>query len=87
MACGLVRFMLNNRIHSESPYSAFELMFGSRDAEFFRLPDKESGEWHPDSLTSLNENLKVLRELTDKFQKELIAERKMRNAPAENRNE
>ena len=38
-------------------------------------------------LTSLNENLKVLRELTDKFQKELIAERKMGNAPAENRNE
>ena len=37
---GLVRFMLNNRRHSESPYSAFELMFGSRDAEFFRLPDK-----------------------------------------------
>ena len=84
---GLIRFMLNNRRHSESPYSAFELMFGSRDAEFFRLPDKESGDWHLDWLTSLNENLKVLRELTDKFQKELIAERKMGNAPAENRNE
>ena len=84
---GLIKFMLNNRRHSESPYSAFELMFGSRDAEFFRLPDKESGDWHLDWLTSLNENLKVLRELTDKFQKELIAERKMGNAPAENRNE
>jgi len=84
---GLIRFMLNNRRHSESPYSAFELMFGSRDAEFFRLPDKESGEWHLDWLTSLNENLKVLRELTDKFQKELIAERKIENVPAESRNE
>ena len=84
---GLIRFMLNNRRHSESPYSAFELMFGSRDAEFFRLPDKESGDWHLDWLTSLNENLKVLRELTDKFQKELIAERKIGNAPAESRNE
>jgi hypothetical protein len=64
---GLIRFMLNNRRHSESSYSTFELMFGSRDAEFFRLPDKESGDWHLDWLTSLNENLKVLRELTNKF--------------------
>ena len=62
-------------------------MFGSRDAEFFRLPDKESGDWHLDWLTSLNENLKVLRELTDKFQKEIKAERMIGNAPAESRNE
>ena len=38
-------------------------------------------------LTSLNYNLKALREITDKFQQELIAERKAGNAPAESRNE
>ena len=84
---GLVRFMLNSRRHSESPYSAFELMFGTRDAEFFRLPVQDSGDWHLDWLTSLNDNLKALREITDKFQQELIAERKAGNAPAESRNE
>jgi hypothetical protein len=84
---GLIRFMLNSRRHSESPYSAFELMFGTKDAEFFRLPDKDSGDWHLEWLTSLNNNLKALREITDKFQQELIAERKSVNAPAASRNE
>jgi hypothetical protein len=62
-------------------------MFGTRDAEFFRLPVQDSGDWHIDWLTSLNDNLKALREITDKFQQELIAERKAGNAPAESRNE
>ena len=79
--------MLNSRRHSESAYSAFELMFGTKDAEFFRLPDKDSGDWHLEWLTSLNNNLKALREITDKFQQEIIAERKSVNAPAASRNE
>ena len=79
--------LLNSRRHTESPYSAFELMFGTKDAEFFRLPDKDSGDRHLEWLTSLNENLKPLREITDKIQKELIAERKSDNAPAISRNE
>jgi hypothetical protein len=62
-------------------------MFGTKDAEFFRLPDKNSGDWHLDWLTSLNETLKALREITDKFQQELNAERKADNAPAMSRNE
>jgi hypothetical protein len=84
---GLLRFMLNSRRHTESPCSAFELMFGTKVAEFFRLPDKDSRDWHLDWLTSLNDNLKALREITDKFQQELIAERKADNALAMSRSE
>ena len=39
------------------------------------------------ALTSLKDNFKALREITDKFQQELIAERKTGKAPAESRNE
>jgi hypothetical protein len=62
-------------------------MFGTKDAEFFRLPDKDSGDWHLEWLTTLNDNLKALREITDKIQQELMAERKSVNAPAASRNE
>jgi len=35
----LVKFMLNDRVSSETPYSAFELTFGSTDLPYFKLPD------------------------------------------------
>ena len=42
-----------------------------------RLADKKSEDWHFEWLTALNVNLKALKEITDKFQRELIAKRKV----------
>jgi hypothetical protein len=57
----LVEFALNDRRHSESPYTAFELKFGTEDAKYFKLPelmdsDSICNAW----LKSLNENLKTI---------------------------
>jgi len=83
----LIEFALNDRRHTESPHSAFELKFGSEDARYFKLPETlepatVSNAW----LRELNENLKIIREKTKVFQEELIAERTRANAAVENQN-
>jgi hypothetical protein len=83
----LIEFALNDRKHTESPYSAFELKFGSEDARYFKLPetldDAAIGNaW----LKDLNQNLKIIREKTKEFQEELIAERTRVNAPPREQN-
>ena len=76
----LVEFALNDRQHSESPYTAFELKFGTEDAKYFKLPelmgsDSICNAW----LKSLNKNLKTIRKITQDFQRDLINERKAVN--------
>ena len=80
---GLVEFALNDRIHSETGCSAFELTFGTREAKYFALPDVQdssviSHEW----LRQLNDNLRVVREVSATFQRNLIAERTRSNPPS-----
>ena len=73
---GLIEFAINSRKHTEAPYTPFELTFGSEDLKYFRLPegvdtDSLSHEW----LKKLNEDLKTVREITNRFQEDLIQER------------
>ena len=72
----LIEFALNSRQHSEAPYTPFELRFGTEDAKYFNLPDEVT----PESLAhewlkSLNADLKVVRDITQTFQQDLIKER------------
>jgi len=83
----LVEFMLNDRVSTETPYSAFELTFGSADLPYFRLPDV-TGESVCDAwLKKLNESLRVLRQRTLEFQQELKRERERENVDAERVNQ
>jgi hypothetical protein len=80
----IIKFALNDRKHTEAPYSAFELMFGTEVAKYFRLPEALDSESVTNAwLKELNDNLKIIRDITRSFQAELIAERKADNsAPA-----
>lgn len=80
---GLVEFALNDRIHSETGRTAFELTFGTSDAKYFVLPTHEdstqiSNEW----LRQLNDNLRAVRQITSEFQKSLMERRMRHNPPA-----
>jgi hypothetical protein len=77
---GLIQFALNERINSETGKSAFELTFGSADAKYFHVSDssdikKTASEW----LVALNDNLKAIKEVTAKYQEELIRQRTASN--------
>jgi len=83
----LIEFALNDRKHTESPYSAFELKFGSEDARYFKLPETVAAETIDNAwLKGLNENLRVIREVTKEFQEQLILERQRVNPPEEKQN-
>jgi len=71
----LIEYALNSRVHSESSHSALELKFGTEDAKYFKLPDELSpGSISNEWLKSLNENLRVIRDINVQFQEELIKE-------------
>lgn len=81
---GLVEFQLNSRISTETKHSAYELTFGTEDAKHFKIPDAlSSEEVSNEYLKQLNETLRVVRELTDKHQQELIADRAKHNPQPE----
>jgi hypothetical protein len=83
----LIEFALNDRKHTESPYSAFELKFGSEDARYFKLPETLTADAVDNAwLKELNANLKVIREVTTDFQQKLIQERQRVNPPEEQQN-
>ena len=77
---GLIEFHLNSRVNSETGCSALELMFGTEDLKYFKLPepledDAISSEW----LKELNRNLRVVRKITDEYQTQLVVERTKNN--------
>ena len=72
----LIIFTLNDSINSETGCRAFDLKFGSQDGPYLKLPNiqpnpENSQKW----LTLLNEDLRIIREISTKFQAELIATR------------
>ena len=72
----LIEFALNDRVHSETGRTAFELTFGTSDAKYFNLPDVQdsasiSNAW----LRALNESLRTVREITNDYQRKLIRQR------------
>ena len=72
----LVIFTLNDSINSETGFRPFDLKFGTQDGPYLQLPkDLPTPEFSHRWLTALNEDLKTVREISTKFQAELIAER------------
>jgi hypothetical protein len=72
----LIVFTLNDSINSETGCRAFDLKFGSLDGPYLKLPDiQPSPEFSQKWLSSLNDDLKAIREISTKFQADLIATR------------
>jgi hypothetical protein len=82
----LVQFILNSRDCSETGVVPFHATFGSADAIYFRMPEGEEGDGmrrvHA-YIKLLDENLKLLTEISKKFQEQLIAERTAKTPIAE----
>lgn len=76
----LIEFALNDRVNSETGFSAFELKFGTEDAKYFKLPDTlPPSTLNNAYLNTLNEDLSIIRELTHDFQLSLVCERTSSN--------
>eukprot|EP01035_Chromulina_nebulosa_P023434 gene23434-30373_t len=83
----LIEFALNSRVHTENSHNALELKFGTADAKYFKLPEDISSESIANEwLKSLNDNLIIIRQLSQDFQRELIIERTKNNPPIELQN-
>jgi hypothetical protein len=81
----LINFALNNRPTPETGgFTPFQLKYGTQDAEYFRLPlDITPGQRVSETLKLLDEDLRIIRELSSNAQAELVAERKkLDSAPA-----
>jgi hypothetical protein len=63
-------------IHSETGFSAFELKFGSVDKKFMILPDDDLlSNNAPEMLQLLNDDIKCIRDISYKWQQDLIRKR------------
>ena len=70
-----VMFILNSFSDSETGVSPYVLTFGSKDAEYFRIPDGLDASTASSFVRQLDDDLQFVREKTAKFQKELIRQR------------
>ena len=76
MVLSFIIFSINDTINQETGNRAFDLKFGSEDGTYFKLPEglsvrDKSETW----LKLLNEDLRIVREISSKYQQDLIAER------------
>lgn len=82
----LIIFTLNDSINSETGCRAFDLKFGSQDGPYLKLPKLQPGpEFSNKWLSLVNEDLKAIREISTKFQADLIATR-LAQTPADKQN-
>ena len=82
----LVQFELNSRLSSETGVVPFHAVFGTADLDHFRIPEGRDGsQVLPDYIKLLDENIKTVRDLSKKFQDNLVLERTL-NTPAEKQN-
>jgi hypothetical protein len=70
-----IQFLLNDEVSSETAMRPFELIFGTQDAAYLKLPKAEMGIQANEYLARLNYNLSLLREISSDYQKGLIKER------------
>lgn len=81
----LINFALNDAVNSETGMRPFDLKFGSDDAKYFTLPATLSPERAAHTyLQQLDENLRVVRAASKKFQDRLVAERTKSNSDKRN---
>jgi hypothetical protein len=86
MILSLVVFSLNDAINSETGCRAFDLKFGSEDGPYLKLPAVDSiPEKAEKWIAGLNEDLRVVRSVSKKYQAELIATR-VATTPEEEQN-
>ena len=72
----LIQHHCNSMFHRETGFSAFELKFGSLDKSYMMLPDSDVIDSNaPDVLRRLNENLKDIRDISHKWQQDLVQKR------------
>jgi hypothetical protein len=82
----LINYALNDAINSETGIRPFDAKFGMDDSKYMKLPDEVqpevvTNEW----VQALTENLRVVRDISKKYQDELIAKRE-ENSPGEMQN-
>jgi hypothetical protein len=83
----LVKHVINASKSSETGFTPYELEFGSADAKYFTLPDGPDlpiGDRAPQFLKQLDSDLKRLRQMSKKFQDEIVAERSKTNRSKQN---
>jgi hypothetical protein len=72
----LIQHQCNSMIHSETGYSAFELKFGSVDKKYMIMPDNNLlSDDAPILLQALNNNIKHIRDISYKWQQDLVRKR------------
>jgi hypothetical protein len=72
----LIQHQLNYMTYTETGFSAFELEFGTLDSVDYKiLPEDNIQEKSPVILKKLNENLKIIRDISDDWQLALVKRR------------
>ncbi len=71
-----IQFILNSEISRETSLSPFEYTFGSDDRPYFRLPEiMENTDMATAYMRTLNENLKLVRQVAKEVQAEYQRQR------------
>jgi len=72
----LIEYFLNYPVHSETGLSPMEAKFGTKDLQYFRLPDDIGAEIaSQDYLQVLNKDIQSVRDASHKYQQQLVVER------------
>jgi hypothetical protein len=72
----LVQFIINSHESSETGVIPFHAHFGSADSTYFRMPGEEDGPRRAHAyIQLLDENLRLLTDISRRFQADLVAKR------------
>jgi hypothetical protein len=83
----LVQFILNSNVHSETGLVPFHAHFGSADATYFRMPEEgDSMQRAHAYIQLLDNNLRVLLDISRRHQAEIVAMRAEKSPIAEKQN-
>ena len=77
----LIQFMINSNDNSETGVVPLQAHFGTAEATYFRLPMglKSDSEKINEFVKLLDQNIKILRDVSNKHQREIINKRTVRN--------
>jgi hypothetical protein len=72
---GLIAHACDSMVHSETNYPPMERKFGSNNLPYMTLPDNEIISSSAQVLQELKTDFKVIRELSHKYQQQLVKDR------------